>query len=219
MDMDIITISDGIDRLSYRLKTTFKGFGGKYYSDYGDEWRVPEEYIRTDTLKKFFIGTIESNPFNHSKNFYKDFPKLSQILLKNLFAEIGVKYVPEILLYQQKETNKNPYELFRKFCITFSPKASRVEAREVNRVVLKLKEIDEYRVKYPFNSKPLYFQLSLGNFRQVDNLIFIIKETILLLDNLEAMDSEIFDEAKEEFIRYWDSRYAINSFKQKHNLD
>jgi len=219
MDVDIITISDTVDRLSSRIKSTFEGFRGKYYSTYGDVGRVPEEYIKTDTLKKFFVGIIESNPSKYSKKYYEDFPQLSQILLKNLFSEIGVSYVPEILLYQQKTTNEPPYEIFKKFCTTFTPKASKVESEVINQVILTLKEMDTCRVKYPFYSKPIYFQLSLQNFEQADELICMMQDTLSFLEKLESMNSELLDEARKEFLKQWNAPYAIKYFKQKYNLN
>ena len=79
--------------------------------------------------------------------------------------------------------------------------------------------MDEHRAKYPINSQPVYKQLSLRNFDRADSLIGIIRDIVLFLDGLESSNSEILEDAKEEFIKYWNAPNRLSMFKRKHGLD
>jgi hypothetical protein len=218
MEIDIISISNSIDGLSYRFTKVWDNVGRpSSYFDYGDFGRVPNEYLKTNTTRKHFLGLLPKGDNRVSNQKYKEFPQLSKQLLANLFATIGVEYVPEILI--DKLNTKKPFDVFEKFCFNFTLRPPKIDAYLVNRVILKLKEMDEHRAKYPINSQPVYQQLSLGNFDRADSLIGMIRDIVLFLDGLENSNSEIFEDAKEEFVKYWDAPNKLTMFKQKHGLD
>ncbi|KIM03026.1 MAG: hypothetical protein KU29_13035 [Sulfurovum sp. FS06-10] len=115
-------------------------------------------------------------------------------------------------------TKNSPYEVFTNFCTTFSRKPSKVDAHDLNEVILKLKEMDKVRVKYPLNSQPIYFQLFLLNFERANTLIELMKEMVSLLKQLEASNPELYDGVYNEFILSWNSSNRVNTFRENNNL-
>jgi hypothetical protein len=215
MEMDIISIANSIDKLTYKLRMTMN-HGSHAYFSYGDYGRIPNEYLKTYTIKSPFVGYLPSMKEGIGMQHYQNFPQLSQQLLRKLFANIGVVYVPEILLFQLNQNS--PYEVFTNFCTTFSRKPSKVDAHDLNEVILKLKEMDKVRVKYPLNSQPIYFQLSLLNFERANTLIELMKEMVSLLKQLEASNPELYDGVYNEFILSWNSSNRVNTFRENNNL-
>lgn len=212
--MDIIRISKTINELGYRVTHTFgRGLWNSTYSDYGDYGRVPYSYIPTNTGKKFFVGSLSHLPEGSSYTSYQDFPKVSKQLLKELFASIGVEYVPEITLYQLD--TKTPFESFEKFCKTFSQSPTKIDASEINDVVLKLKEMDALRGTYALNSKPIYSQLSLLNFDKANEKIELMSKVVEELELTTDDKSQELDEAKETLIQKWDSPVVLEEFRRR----
>ena len=176
MDIDIIKISNTIDELSYRFKKMVNP-RKSLSSDYGDSGRVPLPYLKTNTTKEPFLGFLPRKKSEVTHKNYQNFPQLSKQLLVELFSSIGVSYVPEILI--EKLKHEKPYDVFEKFCLTFSSQSPKIDAYELNRVILKLKEMDGYRRDNPLDTKPIYLQLSLMNFDKADELIQVMRESIL----------------------------------------
>lgn len=215
MEIDIIGISNSIDKLTYKLRMTMN-HGNHAHFSYGDNGRIPNEYLKTYTTQSPFVGYLPSMKEEIGIQDYQKFPQLSQQLLRKLFANIGVVYVPEILLFELNK--KSPYEVFKNFCTTFSRKPSKVDAHDLNEVILKLKEMDKVRVNYPLNSQPIYFQLSLFNFERANTLIELMQEMIFLLKQLETSNPELYDRVYNEFILSWNSSKRLNTFRENNNL-
>ena len=211
--MDILKISNTINEFGYRVSTTFsRGFRNSAYFDYGDYARTPYPYLKTNTTQKFFFGSLPPNLNSSSYSSYQNFPKLSHQLLRELFANIGVKYVPEIALYQLN--TQTPFKVFEKFCTAFSRHSTKIDASEINDVILKLKDMDRFREVYPLNSKPIYYQLSLLDFDKASELITqmqeIVEEIVLSEDNR----TEEMLQAKKNLMQYWDSSVVVEAFRK-----
>ena len=144
--------------------------------NYGDHHRLPISYVPTKTKASPFYGQLPRyRPFK-SDLLVADFPKLSRILLIELFAHIGVKYVPEICLYQLDK--RDPLDVFYDFVMNFGVHLEdRLEARYVvdgvllNRVIDYLQEMDRLRIQRIFDSHPIYRLLALQKFDKVEALL------------------------------------------------
>ena len=216
--MDIIKISNIINEFGYRVSTVIgRSFGNSTYFNYGDYGRTPYPYLETNTTQRFFVGSLPPNLNNSSYTSYQNFPKLSQYLLRELFASIGVEYVPEIALYQLN--TQTPFKVFEKFCTAFSRHSTRIDASEINDVILKLKDMDSFREVYPLNSKPIYFQLSLLEFDKASELITQMQEIVGELVLSEDNRTEEMVKAKENLIRDWDSSVVVEAFRKNKKLE
>jgi len=147
---------------------------------YGDEHRIPTVYIATHTDKAPFVGTLPKDISMQSEESYREFPKLSNTLLVELFSEIGVEYVPEICIYQLK--NSRPIEVFQNFVMSFGISIDdRLEEREIidadilNQVIFSLKKMDTLRKESMFDSRPIYKLLAHHEFTKVDKMIDKLK--------------------------------------------
>jgi hypothetical protein len=157
------------------LRETFGGI------KYGDNHRKPSRYLPTHTKRPPFRGRLPKDTPMQSEKNYQRFPKLSQTLLLSLFAGIGVKYLPEICLYQLQ--TKRPIEVFEGFVLSFGVGIEdRLEQREIvdaeilNQVILSLREMDEARQVRRFDSRPIYRLLARHEFIKVDEIIKNRKE-------------------------------------------
>ncbi len=137
---------------------------------YGDETRKPLAYVPTYSTQ---VSTSFTFPTNKKVESFKStclFPKLSKEILINLFASIGVTYVPEITIYYLKE--KTPFEIFENFCMTFgADEEGEVDAHRLNKVIRYLQKMDAIRERDPFNSKAIYTALANKDFEKADKLI------------------------------------------------
>lgn len=148
---------------------------------YGDNDRIPNSYITTYTHSSPFIGTLPKNISIESIKSYREFPKLSQELLIELFSKIGVEYVPEICIYQLK--NKHPIEIFRDFVLTFGISIENrlnqieiIDANILNRIIFTLRKMDKFRKDKLFDSKGVYRLLAQHQFDKADILIEKLKK-------------------------------------------
>ena len=207
MDIDIINISNKIGRISDRFRRSLRDISE---CQYGNFEQIPLVYIKTNTQENFFLGFLPKQL--HSTNFmdYQNFPQISLALLKNLFASIGVEYVPEVLIASLKE--KSPFNLFEEFCLNFSSDALKVDAKELNRVILILKEMDGLRVEYPFNSKAIYLELTLLNFDKANRLIGQMEKVGSLFAELKLNNSELLIEAQKELLEHWSDNKRVDRF-------
>lgn len=212
--MNIIEISNTINELGYRVSTAFsRGFGYSANFTYGDYGRKPYPYLETNSTQKFFLGSLPPNPSSSSYSSYQDFPKVSQQLLRKLFENIGVKYVPEIALYQLD--TQTPFEVFEKFCTTFSRHSTKIDASEINSVIIRLKKMDSFRDVYALNSRPIYFQLSFFNFDRASELTIQMKEIIEELKLTADNTTKEMIEARENLIQHWDSPVVLEAFRSR----
>ena len=212
--MDIIKISNTINEFGHRVSSVIgQGFRSSAYFNYGDYGRTPYSYLKTNTTQKFFFGSLPPNLSSSSCTSYQNFPKLSQQLLRELFANIGVEYVPEIAFYQLN--TQTPFEVFENFCTAFSRNSTKIDASEINDVILKLKEMDGFRDIYALNSKPIYYQLSFLNFDKASELITQMREIIEELELTTDDTTEEMIKAKENLIQKWDSSVVLEAFRNR----
>lgn len=185
---------------------------------YGDSYRLPLNYIATNTDKPSIKILLPTHPSMQSKQTYQQFPELSQELIITLFSEIGVKYVPEVTLYQLNE--KRPIEIFQEFISSFGVSIKdRRNTREVidtdilNLVISSLKKMDSHRENYSFDSRPIYKLLSQQEFTKAEILISKLKESELLLSQLlkEHKNISIQEEIKTIFIESWDRPKVVSN--------
>lgn len=170
---------------------------------YGDVHRLPLAYIPTHTPHPTSLYTL---PTDNSKqepfSSYQTFPELSKEVLVELFATIGIEYVPEICLYYLKE--KTPFEVFENFCLTFALEDEVINGYRLNEVVMRLHKMDQYRTIYPFNSKPIYTALIRYEFMKADRLI---EQLALSEKSLNAWTEQnpIEEEMKKLLLERWES--------------
>ncbi len=185
---------------------------------YGDGERLPLEYLKTHTTQIPMKLILPSDITMHPKESYQEFPELSRELLIHLFSQIGVKYVPEVALYQLN--HKRPIEIFQEFVRSFGiSMENRLNKKEVidtyilNSVIAFLQKMDAFRGVYPFNSKPIYKLLTQHEFNKVERLMIELKESSLWLNPLlqEHKDGSVQREIKTVFIENWHKPRAISN--------
>jgi len=147
---------------------------------YGDNNRTPNRYIATPKNRTPFVGTLPQNISISSTKSYQKFPKLSKELLIELFSEVGIGYVPEICINQLKD--RHPIEVFQNFVLNFGVteenrlnQIEAIDANILNRVILTLKRMDEYREDKIFDSRPIYKLLAQHQFERADEMIDRLK--------------------------------------------
>jgi hypothetical protein len=141
---------------------------------YGDEHRLPFVYIKTNSTKPStyyeFPKEIEDKLFD----YYQTFPKLSKEILVALFSSIGVRYVPEVTIYELQ--TKTPRKAFEDFCMTFGEEDGLVNSFVLNRVIGRLRKMDNLRSKKAFDSKAIYDALANEDLDEADKLIAQMKK-------------------------------------------
>ena len=152
------------------LKEKFTGI------KYGDDYRKPNIYIATYTTSVPFHGRLPKDISMQKNREYQNFPKLSKELLIELFSNIGVKYVPEICVYQLEK--RRPIEVFVDFVMSFGITIeNRLEGIEIvdadilNRVIMNLKNMDEIRREKMSDSRPIYKLLAHHEFDKAEKII------------------------------------------------
>jgi len=150
--------------------------------NYGDPHRPPTSYIPTKTSKQPFYGRLPRHLSSKGDSSVDHFPQLSQALLIELFAHIGVEYVPEICVHRLQE--QGPLDVFYDFVMNFGVDLEdRLDERYVvdgallNRVIAYLREMDQLRTQRLFDSRPIYRLLARQKFDKVEALLE--KEKIL----------------------------------------
>jgi hypothetical protein len=141
---------------------------------YGDDHRLPLSYLEIySTQPSSFYELpqeIEDKPFD----YYQAFPKLSNEILLALFASIGVRYVPEVTIYELN--TKTPRRAFEDFCLNFGEEDGLINSFILNRAIGRLREMDALRTIEPYDSRPIYNALANGNLEEVDRLISEMKK-------------------------------------------
>ena len=168
-----------IDRFKKSIKLALK----ESFSNikYGDNSRTPYAYIATCTQKGPFRGKLPKDTPLHRKDSSTEFPKLSKELLISLFSYIGVEYLPEICLYQLQK--REPIEIFSDFVTTFGisiedrlEQRAIIDAKILNRVILYLRQMDNFRQIRLFDSRAIYKLLAQQKFEKADKMIDKLKE-------------------------------------------
>lgn len=187
---------------------------------YGNSYIVPLEYLKTDT-KKSFQGEIPKYKSKKNLNEYKNFPNISKQLLKELFKETGLKYVPEVAIFELEKYT--PYESFERFCISFNRNKTReINSNSLNNTtILSLISMDSLRNKYKvyINTKPIYN--SLFNSPSLNEKLFNdFKDTLKTIEKSEKLNlkEEEFLKDKEELFQYWDKFGVLYRFQQKYQI-
>ena len=159
--------------LKKTLKKNFKKI--LYNLKYGDDQRLPLVYIATHSSKPSYLYQLPTEHMDEAFASYQSFPKLSKEILIALFSAIGVRHVPEIVLYEVQ--NKTPQKAFSDFCFTFGDEEEKfIDSFLLNKVIGRLKEMDALRMETPFDSRAIYKALAYQNFEEADRLIREMKQ-------------------------------------------
>lgn len=189
---------------------------------YGDSYRLPLEYLATNTDNPTTRILLPTDVPMQSKEIYQKFPEFSESLLITLFAEIGVKYVPEVTLYQLEQ--KRPIEVFQEFTYAFgigmrdrSNQKEIIDTDILNQVISSLQKMDSFREVYTFDSRPIYKLLSQQKFNNANSLIVELEESALVLNRLlkEYKNEDTQKEIKEVFIDSWHKPKVISNLKKR----
>ena len=161
--------------LKQTLKKNFKKI--LYNFKYGDDQRLPLRYIKTHSTKPSYLYQLPKEHKDETFSSYQSFPKLSEEILIALFSAIGIRYVPEVVLYELK--TKTPQKAFSDFCFTFGEEEdSFVNSFLLNKVIDRLREMDALRTQTPFDSRAIYKALLYQDFEEVDRLIDEMKQKL-----------------------------------------
>lgn len=151
---------------------------------YGDNHRVPLRYLETHSSNPSsfykFPQELEDKPLD----YYQSFPKLSIEILIALFSSIGVRYVPEVTIYELG--HKTPKKAFEDFCMTFGEEDDLVNSFNLNRVIGRLQTMDALRKDEPYDSRPIYDALANMNLAEADRLIDEMKKLKRKIDDTNA---------------------------------
>lgn len=189
---------------------------------YGDSYRLPLEYLATNTDNPTTRILLPTDVPMQSKEMYQKFPEFSESLLITLFAEIGVKYVPEVTLYQLEQ--KRPIEVFQEFTYSFgigmrdrSNQKEIIDTDILNQVISSLQKMDSFREVYTFDSRPIYKLLYQQKFNNANSLIVELEESALVLNRLlkEYKNEDTQKEIKEVFIDSWHKPKVISNLKKR----
>ena len=101
---------------SKSLKKNFKKIINRI--KYGDAHRLPLTYLETHSRKPSSYYELPKEIEDKPLEYYKAFPQLSKEILVALFSSIGVRYVPEVTIFELQ--SKTPRKSFEDFCITFA---------------------------------------------------------------------------------------------------
>ncbi|CAA6821259.1 MAG: Unknown protein [uncultured Sulfurovum sp.] len=141
---------------------------------YGDAHRLPLAYLETHSRNPSshyeLPKELEDKPFE----YYQAFPKLSKEILIALFSSIGVRYVPEITIFELQ--TKTPRKSFEDFCMTFAEEDGLINSFVLNRMIGRLRKMDALRSEEAFDSRPVYVALANGNLEEVDRLLIEMKK-------------------------------------------
>lgn len=124
-------------------------------------------------------------PIPHQAPLTK-WPRLSQQLLQELFAELGVEYVPGIVLHESK--HQDPVSAFIDFCKRFDCPDKPATRQYLQDVVLFLVEMDDLRQRHPLNPEPIYQELEQHQWSKAENLLEGMKQAINLLEKLDSRE-------------------------------
>jgi len=154
--------------LTESLKKNFKKILNN--PKYGDDQRLPLIYLETNSTKPSYYYELPNDSIDEPLSSYKQFPKLSQEILVALFSSIGIRYVPEVVLYEL--VTKTPQKAFRDFSIIFGAEENNlINSFLLNKVIGRLQEMDTLRQDTPFDSRPIYKALADRDFEEADRLI------------------------------------------------
>jgi len=137
---------------------------------YGDDYRLPLVYLETYSSKPSYYYTLPEDSVDEPFSSVRSFPKLSREILVALFGAIGVRYVPEVALYDLE--TKTAQRSFQDFCITFGEEEDGViNSFVLNQIIGRLIEMDKLRKETPFDSRPIYKALAYQELEEADRLI------------------------------------------------
>ena len=155
---------------------------------YGDNNRFPLKYLETCSTQSADYYEFPSEMISESFESYKAFPKLSQEILVAFFASVGVRFVPEITLYELK--SKTPFQSFEDFCVTFGAEDNEINTILLNKIIERLRRMDRLREKNIFDSRPIYTALLNRNLEQADRLIEEMKDEYNMYVSLNNLNKD-----------------------------
>ncbi|CAA6804634.1 MAG: Unknown protein [uncultured Sulfurovum sp.] len=158
---------------SKSLKKNFKKIISRI--KYGDDHRLPLAYLETYSRKPSSTYELPQEIEDKPLEYYKAFPQLSKEILVAFFGSIGVRYVPEVTMYEL--AFKTPRRSFEDFCITFAEDEGLIDSFVLNRIIGRLRQMDGLRSEEAFDSRPVYTALENGNLEEVDRLLTEMKKS------------------------------------------
>lgn len=142
---------------------------------YGDDHRLPLGYLATHSKKPSSFYELPSTKMDEPFSSYAMFPKLSQEILVELFGAIGVRYVPEVALFELEK--KTPQQAFVDFCRVFGEEEENVvNSFVLNQKIGRLQKMDALRQERAFDSRAIYKALAHKSLDEVDRLIALMRE-------------------------------------------
>ena len=154
-----------------------------------DDTKKPEEPIKTrgkKTPRDKYKSWLSKIPPIPRRTALTEWSQLSQQLLRELFAELGVEYVPSIVLHESK--HHDPVSAFMDFCKRFDTPEKPATREYLQNVVLFLFHMDDLRRRYPLNTAPIYEQLEQHQLDKAENLLEGMKKAIDLLEKLDSRE-------------------------------
>ncbi len=223
----IMTIRSWWEKLTRWIKRKTKTQSNEeYVSKYTVETREPEDYLKVGlkdkTSDKYKPWLSKVPPISRQTPWDK-WPQLSRQLLRELFAELGTAYVPEIVLHQTKY--QDPVSAFVDFCNRFNNKDGKPATRKyLQEVVLILFEMDELRQRYPLSPDPIYKRLEKHQQNEAEDLIDDMEKAINLLEELESSEvrlgqhRRLLNRIKEILPLKWAEQESRNNIEKCYNV-
>ena len=192
----IVRIVRFVKRIYRLIKSGWKKYITGYFHNDVDKkmssvgTREPDDYI--EILSKGKPSDKDTPWLKHIPLISRqapltELPRLSQQLLLELFGELGVEYVPEIVLHESQ--HQYAVSAFVDFCQRFdSPDGKPATRHYLQDIVLFLFEMDELRRRHPLNPDPIYQKLEQHQRLEAENLLTSMEEAINLLDKLDSRD-------------------------------
>jgi len=198
-----ITIGSGIVRIVRFVKKTYRliksGWKKHITGDFHDDLDKKKSSVGTRAPDDYIEILSKGKPSDKDKPWLKhiplisrqasltELPRLSQQLLLELFGELGVEYIPEIVLHESQL--QDSVSIFVDFCQRFDyPDGKPATLRYLQDIVLFLFEMDELRRRHPLNPDPIYKKLEQHQRLEAENLLTSMEEAINLLDKLDSSD-------------------------------
>ena len=152
--------------------------------------RKPEDYPKVGpqdkTSDKYKPWLSKVPPISRQTPWDK-WPQLSRQLLRELFAELGTAYVPEIVLHQTK--TQDPVSAFVDFCNRFNEPDGKPATREyLQDVVLFLFQMDKLRQRRSLSPDPIYRELEQHQWLKAEKLLEGMENAFNLLNELESSE-------------------------------
>ncbi len=122
---------------------------------------------------------ITTKPHIIYREALHEWPQLSQQILSELFFELGIQYIPEVVL--SKMEHQDPLSAFVNFCNRFdSPTGTPAMRGYLQKVVLLLSKMDQLQQQHTFNPEPIYKKLEQHKLVEAEKGLEELKKTFLI---------------------------------------